>query len=72
MPSSSVCGQPTCEAGKTGKNCEERLPDKTPPEVLYCPQGDIWVATQTGSANVSWEEPTFTDDVALKTVINKV
>ena len=38
MPSSSVCGAAKCPEGYTGQNCDQLLPDKTPPNIVYCPQ----------------------------------
>ena len=33
--------------------------------------GDVWVATQEGSAIVRWDIPNFSDNVGVEKVINK-
>lgn len=35
-----------------------------PPHVDYCP-GDLWVIARNGSAVVTWDEPRFSDNVAV-------
>ena len=64
----SVCGDKRCEPGYTGPECNSLDKDKIPPEVLYCP-GDIWVATNNGSAFVTWDEPRFTDNVNISRLL---
>eukprot|EP00096_Caligus_rogercresseyi_P005025 TRINITY_DN1980_c0_g2_i1.p1 TRINITY_DN1980_c0_g2~~TRINITY_DN1980_c0_g2_i1.p1 ORF type:complete len:2992 (-),score=731.35 TRINITY_DN1980_c0_g2_i1:531-9380(-) len=67
----SACGSRSCPPGTSGPDCNQLEKDKVPPSVEYCPPGDIWVATSNGSAFVSWDEPLFTDNVRLASVLKK-
>lgn len=40
------------------------------PRLVYCP-GDLWVITKNGSAIVSWDEPDFSDNVAITKIQEK-
>ena len=60
----SICGKRTCNPGYTGPECSSLQEDKIPPEVTYCP-GDVWIATNNGSAFVNWAVPEFRDDQGI-------
>lgn len=64
----SVCGKLQCEPGFTGPECKSLDVDKIRPEVVSCP-GDIWQSAQDGSAFVTWDEPTFTDNVNVSRIL---
>ncbi|XP_043234344.1 uncharacterized protein LOC122387849 [Amphibalanus amphitrite] len=63
----SSCGQLICAPGYTG-DCTTRARDKTPPRVDFCP-GDLWIQASNGSTIVRWDEPRFSDDDKLMSVI---
>lgn len=44
--------------------------DKEAPLVKYCP-GDLWIISRNGSAQVTWDEPEFTDNVGVVRVIER-
>lgn len=44
--------------------------DKEPPQVAHCP-GDLWIISRNGSAQVTWDEPEFTDNVGVTRVIER-
>ncbi|XP_045468348.1 sushi, von Willebrand factor type A, EGF and pentraxin domain-containing protein 1 isoform X2 [Harmonia axyridis] len=66
----SHCGQRNCPAGYSGPKCQQLKVDKIPPKVEYCP-GDLWIITKNGSAQVSWDEPHFNDNVGIVKVVEK-
>ncbi|XP_043197541.1 uncharacterized protein LOC122368017 [Amphibalanus amphitrite] len=63
----SSCGQLICAPGYTG-DCTTRARDKTPPRVDFCP-GDLWIQASNGSTIVRWDEPRFSDDDKLMSVV---
>ena len=65
----SICGSLKCPPGYSGQDCTYEQ-DKIPPTVEYCPPGDVWVATQNGSAFVTWDEPIFSDNANVTKIIN--
>ncbi|CAG9863735.1 unnamed protein product [Phyllotreta striolata] len=66
----SHCGQRNCPPGYKGSKCQDLEVDKIPPKVEYCP-GDLWIITKNGSALVVWDEPHFTDNVAITKIQEK-
>jgi hypothetical protein len=66
----SHCGQRNCPPGYIGAKCQEVEVDKIPPKVEYCP-GDLWIITKNGSALVTWDEPHFSDNVAVVKIQEK-
>ncbi|XP_026678835.1 uncharacterized protein LOC103508436, partial [Diaphorina citri] len=66
----SHCSQHICPPGYTGPECDQLTVDKLPPHVDYCP-GDLWVIARNGSAVVTWDEPRFSDNVAVVKVEEK-
>lgn len=66
----SHCGQRVCSPGYTGAKCQQMEIDKVPPQIDHCP-GDLWVIAKNGSAIVTWDEPEFTDNVAVVRVVEK-
>ncbi|KAK9881868.1 hypothetical protein WA026_018067 [Henosepilachna vigintioctopunctata] len=66
----SQCGQRNCPAGYSGPKCQQLKVDKIPPKVEYCP-GDLWIITKNGSALVLWDEPHFSDNIAVVRVVEQ-
>lgn len=66
----SSCGQKKCASGYTGSQCTQIEVDKEPPEVVHCP-GDLWIISRNGSAQVTWDEPHFSDNVAVTRIIER-
>lgn len=66
----SSCGQKKCPAGHSGNQCKQIDVDKEPPTVEHCP-GDLWVIARNGSATVSWDEPHFSDNVGVTSIIER-
>lgn len=66
----SHCSQHICPPGYTGPECDQLTVDKLPPHVAYCP-GDLWVIARNGSAVVTWDEPRFSDNVAVVRIEEK-
>ena len=56
------CGQRICPTGYTGEDCRILQQDKIPPRVLHCPS-DLWVISKNVTTVVTWEEPSFVDDL---------
>lgn len=66
----SSCGIKKCPSGYSGQQCKQLESDKEPPKVEYCP-GDLWIIARNGSSVVNWDEPHFSDNVAVTKVIEK-
>lgn len=66
----SSCGQKKCIASHSGAQCTQVDVDKEPPQKVHCP-GDIWIISRNGSAQVTWDEPEFTDNVGVTRIIEK-
>lgn len=66
----SSCGQKKCASGYTGSQCTQTEVDKEPPQVEHCP-GDIWTISRNGSAQVTWDEPHFSDNVGVTRIIER-
>lgn len=66
----SSCGQKKCPAGHSGNQCKQIDMDKEPPKVEHCP-GDLWVIARNGSAIVTWDEPHFSDNVAVSKIVER-
>lgn len=66
----SSCGQRNCEVGFSGEQCEKTDEDKEPPKVEHCP-GDLWVIARNGSAVVNWDEPHFSDNVGVVSIVER-
>lgn len=66
----SSCGTRKCSSGYSGPQCEKLEVDKESPRVEYCP-GDLWIIAKNGSAVVNWDEPHFSDNVAVTKIIEK-
>ncbi|XP_005095363.1 uncharacterized protein LOC101864054 [Aplysia californica] len=62
----STCQQNSCAVGQTAAQCGLVI-DKSPPEVLRCPQTVI-VTNEMGFAVVDWEEPEFSDNAGVVSV----
>lgn len=66
----SSCGQRKCPGGYSGSKCQQLEVDKEPPKVEHCP-GDLWVIARNGSAIVNWDEPRFTDNIGVVSIIEQ-
>ena len=66
----SSCGTRKCASGYAGPQCQQLETDKEAPRVEYCP-GDLWIIAKNGSAVVNWDEPHFSDNVAVTKIIEK-
>lgn len=66
----SSCGQKKCAAGYSGAQCTQIEVDKEPPRVEYCP-GNVWIVPQNRSAQVTWDEPHFSDNVGVTKIIER-
>ncbi|CAH0395712.1 unnamed protein product [Bemisia tabaci] len=56
--------QHTCPPGYTGPHSDQLQMDNMPPPEEYCP-GNLWVDARNGFADVTWDEPRFTDNVCV-------
>lgn len=61
----STCGRLLCPDG--GDTCPAALADRSMPHSDFCP-GDLYVVTPLKEVNVTWQEPTFSDDVMIDRV----
>ena len=61
----STCGRLLCPDG--GDTCPAALADRSMPHADFCP-GDLYVVTPLKEVNVTWQEPTFSDDVIIDRV----
>lgn len=66
----STCGQKKCPTSNSGIQCSQVDVDKEPPHVQHCP-GDLWIISRNGSAQVTWDEPEFVDNVGVTRVIER-
>lgn len=66
----STCGLKKCASSHGGSQCNQVDVDKEPPQVQKCP-GDVWITSRNGSAQVTWDEPEFSDNVGVTRVIEK-
>lgn len=67
----STCGQKKCASSSHGAaQCTQVDVDKEPPQVQHCP-GDLWIISRNGSAQVSWDEPEFSDNVGVTRIIER-
>jgi len=65
--SPATCGQRVCPTGFTGDDCRILQQDKSPPQVLHCPS-DLWVISRNITTTVTWDEPSFVDDLSPRSV----
>ncbi|XP_077977609.1 uncharacterized protein LOC144433174 [Glandiceps talaboti] len=62
----SACGSTDCPVGRSGPDCEPT--DKSPPEVVFCPNDTRIINAESSLTVGVWEDPIFTDDVGVVNV----